>query len=157
MKKNKNQENEKRQIRRRGRPVRVFSGVGRSAIRLSGLLSTRRAAGRSASRLHETVRSFSDHACSDVPHPVTLFVFQVQRWVISLTALFFYTIQNTLPLVPTGKPIHLITLPQEQSIPFTHRPTHFIPFIYSVVSTSVRDKFGCESCSNRAPFAIEWN
>lgn len=119
------------------KPIRLFSDVGRSKNYIMHSNYFRRFENAWNGRFRPSVSldsTVSGNACSGVPYPpVTLSVFQVQRWVISLTALFFYTIQNTPPPIPTGEPIHLITLPQEQSIPFipllpTHSPSYTMLF-----------------------------
>lgn len=98
-------------------------------------------------------RTCSDDACSGVPHPIILLVFQVQPWVTSLTALFSTQYKIPHHLSP---PANQSTSPRSRrnnTSPFTHRPTHLplTPHIQRCL-TSVRDKLGCESSGKRAPF-----
>lgn len=59
---------------------------------------------------------------------------------------------TTCPYRQTNPPHHA---PAGTKHPLHPPPHPLIPSIYSVVSTSVRDKLGCESNGNRAPFFVE--
>jgi len=86
----------------------------------------------------------------------------VQRSVTSLTTLFFYTIQNTPPPVPTGEPPSTssrsrrnkasplspspVHSSDRSSIQFNQPPSLHIQCCF----TSVRDQLGCESLATNA-------